>query len=162
MGWIITALIQLVLWTNVLLAVGWCCIRYAAVLSINAVKEIYDDYFRHRSDAVVNSSAVEVVLSSGPGMSTKWRDLAVGDVVRVRGNTEFPAVGLYNFTHSFLEASGLNPRSFNVNFWFLWSSKRCFHVQLVPLHHGPHHDPIQRPPGPVLRGDSEPGRRDEP
>ena len=64
------------------------------VLSINAVKEIYDDYFRHRSDAVVNSSEVEVISSDDGvdgGRMTKWRDLAVGDVVRVRGNTEFPA-----------------------------------------------------------------------
>ena len=77
------------------------------VLSINAVKELYDDYFRHRSDAVVNSSVVEVVLTRAPRsssegketgnsngesvVSTKWRDLTVGDMVRVRGNTEFPA-----------------------------------------------------------------------
>ena len=86
----------------------------AFVLSINAVKEMYDDYFRHRSDAVVNSSLVEVIRDAGDGPAattrppdsrstsrsssstssstmTRWRDLAVGDVVRVRGNCEFPA-----------------------------------------------------------------------
>ena len=95
----------------------------AFVLSINAVKEMYDDYFRHRSDAVVNSSLVEVIrggagdasaatprlpgsatsrsssrsssasssASSSSSTMTRWRDLAVGDVVRVRGNCEFPA-----------------------------------------------------------------------
>lgn len=76
------------------------------VLSINAIKEIYDDYFRHRSDAVVNSSVVEVVAfqpstqlsendtcgSRGGGLpTTKWRDLSVGDIVRVKNNNEFPA-----------------------------------------------------------------------
>jgi len=30
----------------------------AVVLSINAMKELYDDYFRHKSDKVVNASMV--------------------------------------------------------------------------------------------------------
>ena len=84
------------------------------VLTINAVKEAYDDYFRHKSDDAVNASVVTVVKprkrapggggGGGGGDSTttttttttttedvRWRDLKVGDVVRVKNNAEFPA-----------------------------------------------------------------------
>ena len=88
------------------------------VLSINAVKEMVDDYGRHVSDAKVNARTVEVirvVARDGNGASSSeddgrdvdlpresrevrtetvtrsWRDLSVGDVVRVRGDVEIPA-----------------------------------------------------------------------
>lgn len=48
------------------------------VLFVNAVKEIYDDYYRHKSDDEVNTRLVERFNPSRGGrMQTKWRDLKV-------------------------------------------------------------------------------------
>ena len=41
----------------------------AVVLSINAMKELYDDYFRQKSDKVVNASMVEAGAYTRPLLS---------------------------------------------------------------------------------------------
>lgn len=62
------------------------------VLFVNAVKEIYDDYYRHKSDDEVNNRLVERFNQGSNGrMQTKWRDLRVGDVVMVEQDSEIPA-----------------------------------------------------------------------
>jgi len=62
------------------------------VLFVNAVKEIYDDYYRHKSDDEVNNRLVERFnQSSNSRTHTKWRDLIVGDVVMVEQDSEIPA-----------------------------------------------------------------------
>ena len=87
----------------------------AFVLSINAAKEAYDDYFRHRSDAAVNATPCVRILRpdnpNDPQMGAKarrrsaatsspastvletirWKDLRVGDLALVRNNQELPA-----------------------------------------------------------------------
>eukprot|EP00210_Caulerpa_lentillifera_P009184 g8756.t1 len=60
------------------------------VLMINAVKEIYDDYYRHKSDDEVNNRLVQR-LDSDDEEFVKWRDLTVGSIVRVQKNEEIPA-----------------------------------------------------------------------
>jgi len=48
------------------------------VLCVNAIKEIFDDYYRHKSDDEVNNRLVERFSSSDYSMSpVKWRDLKV-------------------------------------------------------------------------------------
>eukprot|EP00210_Caulerpa_lentillifera_P009522 g9080.t2 len=62
------------------------------VLTINAVKEIYDDYYRHKSDDEVNNRHVKkFVEKTGDEEFVKWRDLTVGSIVRVCQNEEIPA-----------------------------------------------------------------------
>eukprot|EP00803_Ostreobium_quekettii_P001400 evm.model.scf_456.4 EVM.evm.TU.scf_456.4 scf_456:36480-52102(+) len=61
------------------------------VLSINAAKEIYDDYNRHKSDGEVNNREVDVLLAGSKPAVSKWQDLKVGDIVRVMRDSEFPA-----------------------------------------------------------------------
>ena len=75
----------------------------AFVLSINAAKEAYDDYFRHRSDAAVNATPCVRILrpknpprdAAAPTTSrletVRWKDLRVGDIALVRNNQELPA-----------------------------------------------------------------------
>ncbi|KAG2451812.1 hypothetical protein HYH02_003588 [Chlamydomonas schloesseri] len=61
------------------------------VLTINAIKEIVDDFYRHRSDNEVNSRTVLVLEEGGKETPVTWRDLAVGDIVKVMNDTEIPA-----------------------------------------------------------------------
>lgn len=62
------------------------------VLAINAAKEIYDDYFRHKSDAEVNSRLVERQLPGGkPSERVPWRDVKVGDILIVKRGEEIPS-----------------------------------------------------------------------
>ena len=75
----------------------------AFVLSINAAKEAYDDYFRHRSDAAVNATpCVRILRPKNPPRgdaetsasrleTVRWKDLRVGDIALVRNNQELPA-----------------------------------------------------------------------
>ncbi|GFR50254.1 hypothetical protein Agub_g12440 [Astrephomene gubernaculifera] len=61
------------------------------VLCINAIKEIVDDYYRHQSDKDVNGRTVLVLEEGGRETAVAWRDLAVGDIVKVVNDTEIPA-----------------------------------------------------------------------
>ena len=53
------------------------------VLFVNAIKEIYDDYYRHKSDDEVNNRMVDRFSSEdGTVSQTKWRELRVCLCVR--------------------------------------------------------------------------------
>jgi len=64
------------------------------ILMITSAKEGYEDMFRHRSDAKVNSSPAIVLTKGGPAGATEtipWRDLRPGHVVVVKDREEIPA-----------------------------------------------------------------------
>eukprot|EP00741_Cyanophora_paradoxa_P007254 tig00001095_g7017.t1 len=60
------------------------------VLSVTAVKEAVEDVRRHRSDRETNSRAAEV-LRGGAFQTVSWREIVVGDLVRVSAEQPFPA-----------------------------------------------------------------------
>uniref|UniRef100_A0A8D2ME71 Phospholipid-transporting ATPase n=1 Tax=Zonotrichia albicollis TaxID=44394 RepID=A0A8D2ME71_ZONAL len=60
------------------------------VLGITAVKDLVDDIARHRMDNEVNNRTCDVI-KDGRFVSTKWKDIKVGDVVRLKKNTFVPA-----------------------------------------------------------------------
>ncbi|XP_051154050.1 probable phospholipid-transporting ATPase IA isoform X2 [Leptopilina boulardi] len=60
------------------------------ILSVSAIKEIVEDIKRHRADDEINMREVEV-LRDGKWQLVQWRNVAVGDVVKVHNNTFFPA-----------------------------------------------------------------------
>ena len=61
------------------------------VLAVNAVKEIYDDYFRHISDREVNARSVAVIGKEGAERKVEWRNVEVGMLLRVDKDQEIPA-----------------------------------------------------------------------
>eukprot|EP00053_Salpingoeca_punica_P020143 m.208889 g.208889 ORF g.208889 m.208889 type:complete len:1180 (-) comp17804_c0_seq1:3407-6946(-) len=68
------------------------------VLSVTAVKDLFEDRRRARSDAEVNNSVCEAVCvrdganpADCPPKDTAWRDLQVGDLVHLRENSVIPA-----------------------------------------------------------------------
>ncbi|KAG0186244.1 hypothetical protein DFQ28_008143 [Apophysomyces sp. BC1034] len=60
------------------------------VLIITAVKEIVEDWGVHRSDAELNARKCKV-LEGTQFVEKAWRDVKVGDILRVQGGENFPA-----------------------------------------------------------------------
>ncbi|CAJ1062262.1 phospholipid-transporting ATPase ID isoform X2 [Xyrichtys novacula] len=64
----------------------------ALVLSITAVKDATDDYFRHKSDNQVNNRQSQVLIN-GSIQSEKWMNVRVGDIIKLENN-QFVAADL--------------------------------------------------------------------
>uniref|UniRef100_A0A3Q2PDI7 Phospholipid-transporting ATPase n=1 Tax=Fundulus heteroclitus TaxID=8078 RepID=A0A3Q2PDI7_FUNHE len=60
------------------------------VLGITAIKDLVDDLARHRMDKEVNNRKCDVLLD-GRFKETKWMDIQVGDIVRIKKNEFIPA-----------------------------------------------------------------------
>ncbi|XP_068627807.1 probable phospholipid-transporting ATPase IA isoform X1 [Battus philenor] len=60
------------------------------ILSVSAIKEIVEDFKRHRADDETNRQKVEV-LRGATWQLVRWQKLQVGDVCRVLNNQFFPA-----------------------------------------------------------------------
>ncbi|KPP68305.1 putative phospholipid-transporting ATPase ID [Scleropages formosus] len=62
------------------------------VLTITAVKDATDDYFRHKSDQQVNSRQSQVLIN-GKLQNEKWMNVRVGDIIKLENN-QFVAADL--------------------------------------------------------------------
>ncbi|XP_066195241.1 phospholipid-transporting ATPase IC [Sylvia atricapilla] len=60
------------------------------VLGITAVKDLVDDIARHRMDNEVNNRTCDVI-KDGRFKATKWKDIKVGDIIRLKKNAFVPA-----------------------------------------------------------------------
>jgi phospholipid-transporting ATPase len=65
-------------------------VPFCAILSLTALKEIIEDLKRHKADRKVNHSEVEVLTPSGSTLK-KWKDVCVGDIIKVLNEKYFPA-----------------------------------------------------------------------
>ncbi|XP_051123436.1 phospholipid-transporting ATPase 1 [Andrographis paniculata] len=61
----------------------------AFVLLVTAVKDAYEDYRRHRSDRIENNR-LAWVFSNGKFGQKKWKDICVGEVIKVSVNDTLP------------------------------------------------------------------------
>ena len=55
------------------------------------IKEIMEDLKRHNEDKKVNSSECEVLDSQGDFVKKQWKEIKVGNIVRVKSEKFFPA-----------------------------------------------------------------------
>jgi phospholipid-transporting ATPase len=62
----------------------------AVVLLVTAVKDAYEDFRRHRSDRIENHRLASV-LTNGQFASIKWKEIQVGDVVKLTSDSTLPA-----------------------------------------------------------------------
>jgi magnesium-transporting ATPase (P-type)/class 3 adenylate cyclase len=60
------------------------------VLLVTMVKECFEDYQRHKGDVTINHSTVHV-LREGVFKDVYWKDMYVGDIVRVKNKESIPA-----------------------------------------------------------------------
>ncbi|XP_070781239.1 phospholipid-transporting ATPase IC isoform X1 [Enoplosus armatus] len=65
-------------------------IPLVVVLGVTAIKDLVDDLARHRMDKEINNRKCEVLLD-GRFQESKWRNMQVGDVVRLKKNDFIPA-----------------------------------------------------------------------
>ena len=65
------------------------------ILGVSALKEVVEDFKRRNSDRQLNNKRVSVFRSSGllsPRWDTnRWKDLVVGDLIKVCAGEQFPA-----------------------------------------------------------------------
>ncbi|XP_042310609.1 phospholipid-transporting ATPase IC [Sceloporus undulatus] len=60
------------------------------VLGITAIKDLVDDIARHRMDNEINNRTCDVIREER-FKNTKWKDIKVGDVIRLKKNAFIPA-----------------------------------------------------------------------
>ncbi|XP_023774990.1 phospholipid-transporting ATPase IB isoform X1 [Cyanistes caeruleus] len=60
------------------------------ILTVAGIKEIIEDYKRHKADSAVNKKKT-VVLRSGMWQNIMWKEVAVGDIVKVTNGQHLPA-----------------------------------------------------------------------
>ncbi|CAK7325138.1 unnamed protein product [Dovyalis caffra] len=61
----------------------------AFVLSVTAVKDAYEDWRRHRSDRVENNRLAWVLVDD-QFQQKKWKDIQVGEIIRIQTNETLP------------------------------------------------------------------------
>ncbi|XP_064637664.1 probable phospholipid-transporting ATPase IA isoform X4 [Lineus longissimus] len=60
------------------------------ILLVSAIKEIIEDFKRHKADTGVNKTEVQVIRD-GSWEPLRWQDVCVGDIVKVVSGQFFPA-----------------------------------------------------------------------
>ncbi|XP_075443142.1 phospholipid-transporting ATPase IC isoform X2 [Ascaphus truei] len=60
------------------------------VLGITAIKDLVDDIARHKMDNEINNRPSEVI-TDGRFQKTKWKNIRVGDIIRINKNEFIPA-----------------------------------------------------------------------
>uniref|UniRef100_H0XF37 Phospholipid-transporting ATPase n=1 Tax=Otolemur garnettii TaxID=30611 RepID=H0XF37_OTOGA len=60
------------------------------VLGVTAIKDLVDDVARHKMDKEINNRTCEVI-KDGRFKVAKWKDIQVGDVIRLKKNDSIPA-----------------------------------------------------------------------
>ncbi|CAJ1958657.1 unnamed protein product [Sphenostylis stenocarpa] len=59
------------------------------VLFVTAVKDAYEDWRRHNSDKIENNRLASVLVD-GNFVEKRWRDVRVGEVIRIKANEPIP------------------------------------------------------------------------
>ncbi|XP_072996972.1 phospholipid-transporting ATPase 1 [Typha latifolia] len=70
---------------------GASILPLAFVLLVTAVKDAYEDWRRHRSDRIENNRIANVLADSAQFLPKRWKDVCVGDVVKLLANETLPA-----------------------------------------------------------------------
>ena len=64
----------------------------AFILTVSALKEIFEDYKRHRADTGVNNTLVLVLNKFSSQWEWKyWQQIQVGDIVKITNDQFFPS-----------------------------------------------------------------------
>lgn len=65
---------------------------FAMVLVFTMFKELFEDYYRMKSDRQINNTVSKVLnYETGEFEDTKWKHIKTGDIVKVEKDHTFPA-----------------------------------------------------------------------
>ncbi|PNX81439.1 phospholipid-transporting ATPase 1-like protein, partial [Trifolium pratense] len=62
----------------------------AFVLFVTGVKDAFEDWRRHNSDKVENNRLASVLINDGSFVEKKWKDIRVGEIVKIKTNETIP------------------------------------------------------------------------
>lgn len=65
-------------------------IPLSMVVAVSAAKDLFEDLKRKKTDREINHTPTRVLSSRG-FQQVLWKDVRIGDIVRVQQNEEFPA-----------------------------------------------------------------------
>lgn len=68
---------------------GVSILPLAVVLLVTAVKDAYEDFRRHRSDKIENNRLAWVLVNDS-FVEKKWRDIRVGEIIKISANDTLP------------------------------------------------------------------------
>ncbi|KAK6928982.1 P-type ATPase, N-terminal, partial [Dillenia turbinata] len=68
---------------------GASILPLAFVLSVTAIKDAYEDYRRHRADRIENNRLAWVLVDN-QFQQKKWKDIRVGEVIKIASNETLP------------------------------------------------------------------------
>ncbi|CAK9163424.1 unnamed protein product [Ilex paraguariensis] len=68
---------------------GASILPLAFVLLVTAVKDVYEDWRRHNSDRIENNRLASVIVN-GQFQQKKWKDIQVGEIIKVSANDTLP------------------------------------------------------------------------
>ena len=73
---------------------------FCLVLMLSCVKEAFEDFHRYKADKNVNHKSTHVFsYTSGSYEKRLWKDIGVGELIRLEQNEEVPCDILLLFTH---------------------------------------------------------------
>lgn len=61
------------------------------IVAITAIKDIFEDLKRYRQDQVENNKPVQIIDIFGQVLKKTWKDLLVGDIIKISNGEFFPA-----------------------------------------------------------------------
>jgi phospholipid-translocating ATPase len=65
---------------------------FAMVLVFTMFKELFEDYYRMKSDRKINNTISKILnYETGEFEDTKWKNIRTGDIVKVEKDHTFPA-----------------------------------------------------------------------
>ena len=66
-------------------------VPFMFILLLTALKELLEDMKRHKADRKTNLSEVDVLCDNGKLTKKRWKDVCVGDILKVVSDKFFPA-----------------------------------------------------------------------
>ena len=72
---------------------------FAAVLIFTMFKELFEDYYRMRSDKEINNSTSKILdYETGSFVEWKWKDIKQGDILKISKDETFPTDLLFLYS----------------------------------------------------------------
>jgi len=66
-------------------------VPFLLILLITAIKELVEDFKRHKADRKINQTFVDVLNEQGQFSNKMWKDIRVGNILKIKNDKFFPA-----------------------------------------------------------------------